>query len=60
MHQQSNSDDATSEEESSSTEPIPLAVNVGGINRNGIVTLNFNQPIYVPEAYSSRLLCENN
>ena len=40
--------------------PPPLAVSVGGINREGTVFLKFNQPIYVPPQYSERLLCEIN
>lgn len=48
-----------SEEDSESTYYEPLSVSIGEVNRNGVVSMKFNQPILIPDEYSSRLLCED-
>ena len=38
----------------------PLSFKVDHVNREGLISLKFSHPIYVPPQYSERLLCETN
>jgi hypothetical protein len=56
---ESDEDYSDEEEEEEEEELPPLTFNVDHVNREGLISLKFNHPIYVPPQYSERLLCEN-